>query len=80
MGLVDETQQFEPFRRMVVLKVIGHGMDTGEVLARFDRERKELTVRLSAKVGNGAEGAPAQGHGRGRWLEGRDNLADVLPA
>jgi hypothetical protein len=32
------------------------------------------------EVGNGAEGVAAQGRGRGRRLEGRDDVVDVLPA
>ena len=44
MGLVYEAEQLEPFRRMVALKVIRRGMDTGEVLARFESERQALAV------------------------------------
>jgi tetratricopeptide (TPR) repeat protein len=44
MGLVYEAEQLEPFRRMVALKVIRHGMDTREVLARFESERQSIAV------------------------------------
>jgi serine/threonine protein kinase len=44
MGLVYEAEQLEPFRRMVALKVIRRGMDTHEVLARFESERQSLAV------------------------------------
>jgi serine/threonine protein kinase len=44
MGLVYEAEQLEPLRRTVALKVIRHGMDTREVLARFDSERQALAV------------------------------------
>jgi len=44
MGLVYEAEQLEPFRRMVALKVIRHGMDTHEVLARFESARQALAV------------------------------------
>ncbi len=44
MGLVYEAEQLEPFRRMVALKVIRHGMDTREVLARFESERQAIAV------------------------------------
>jgi len=44
MGLVYEAEQLEPFRRMVALKVIRYGMDSREVLARFESERQALAV------------------------------------
>jgi eukaryotic-like serine/threonine-protein kinase len=44
MGLVYEAEQLEPFRRLVAVKVIRHGMDTREVLARFESERQALAV------------------------------------
>ena len=44
MGLVYEAEQLEPVRRRVALKVIKAGMDTDEVVARFDAERQALAV------------------------------------
>src|SRR5882724_3208549 len=44
MGLVYEAEQLEPLRRMVALKVIRFGMDSREVLARFESERQALAV------------------------------------
>ena len=44
MGTVYEAEQLEPFRRMVALKVIRRGMDSHEVLARFESERQALAV------------------------------------
>jgi serine/threonine protein kinase len=44
MGLVYEAEQLEPFRRTVALKVIRRGMDTHDVLARFESERQSLAV------------------------------------
>ncbi len=44
MGLVYEAEQLQPLRRSVALKVIRWGMDTREVLARFDGERQALAV------------------------------------
>ena len=44
MGLVYEAEQLEPLRRTVALKVIRRGMDTREVLARFESERQALAV------------------------------------
>src|SRR5215210_409851 len=44
MGTVYEAEQLEPLRRTVALKVIRRGMDTTEVLARFEGERQALAV------------------------------------
>src|SRR4051812_35184904 len=44
MGTVYEAEQLEPLRRTVALKVIRRGMDTVEVLARFESERQALAV------------------------------------
>jgi serine/threonine protein kinase/tetratricopeptide (TPR) repeat protein len=44
MGTVYEAEQLEPLRRTVALKVIRLGMDTEEVLARFESERQALAV------------------------------------
>src|ERR1700749_3474671 len=39
MGTVYLAEQLEPFRRRVALKVVKIGMDTSQVLARFEQER-----------------------------------------
>ena len=37
-------EQREPIRRRVALKVVKVGMDTGQVLARFSKERQALAM------------------------------------
>ena len=44
MGTVFMAEQLEPVRRMVALKVIKPGMDSKEVLARFEAERQALAL------------------------------------
>ena len=44
MGLVYEAEQMEPVRRRVALKVIKAGMDSSDVVARFEAERQALAV------------------------------------
>src|SRR5262249_44790049 len=44
MGSVYLAEQFEPIRRRVALKVVKLGMDTAEVLARFNNERQALAM------------------------------------
>ncbi|MCG8405908.1 MAG: serine/threonine-protein kinase [Phycisphaerales bacterium] len=43
-GEVYEARQFEPVRRRVALKAIKLGMDTREVIARFEAERQALAM------------------------------------
>jgi len=44
MGVVYMAEQQEPVRRMVALKIIKPGMDSGQVLARFEAERQALAL------------------------------------
>src|SRR5215467_4937747 len=44
MDVVFLAEQTQPMRRKVALKVIKPGMDTREVVARFEAERQELAI------------------------------------
>ena len=44
MGIVYEAEQEEPVRRTVALKIIRPGMDSREVIARFEVERQTLAL------------------------------------
>ena len=44
MGAVWMAEQVEPVRRMVALKLIKPGMDSSNVLARFEAERQALAL------------------------------------
>lgn len=44
MGVVFKADQFQPVRRTVALKVIKPGVDTREVIARFEAERQALSL------------------------------------
>jgi serine/threonine protein kinase len=44
MGLVYLAEQQEPVRRMVALKIVKPGMDTRQVIARFEAERQVLAL------------------------------------
>jgi eukaryotic-like serine/threonine-protein kinase len=44
MGIVYLAEQERPIRRQVALKLIKPGMDSGQVLARFDSERQALAM------------------------------------
>jgi serine/threonine protein kinase len=58
MGLVFVAEQQQPVRRKVALKVIKPGMDTRQVIARFEAERQALAMMDHpniAKVHDGGE-------------------------
>jgi serine/threonine protein kinase len=44
MGIVYEAEQTSPVRRRVALKMLREGLDSGDVLARFEAERQALAV------------------------------------
>jgi serine/threonine protein kinase len=44
MGVVYMAEQTEPVRRRVALKIVKPGMDTRQVLARFEAERQALSL------------------------------------
>ena len=66
MGLVFEAEQLDPIRRRVALKVVKHGLATGEFIARFESERRALAVMDHPNIarvldaGTSAEGQPMQ--------------------
>lgn len=43
-GVVYEAEQTEPLRRTVAIKILKPGMDTRQVIARFDAERQTLAL------------------------------------
>ena len=62
MGLVYEAAQKEPVRRRVALKLIKIGMDTNEVIARFESERQALALMNHPNVAGVLDaGATEQG-------------------
>lgn len=63
MGQVYRAEQLEPIRRAVALKVIRHGMETREVVARFESERQALALMNHANVAR-VFGAGATDQGR----------------
>jgi len=62
MGIVYLAEQAEPFRREVAVKVIKVGMDTREVVARFEAERQALALMSHSHIAQIYEaGATADG-------------------
>jgi serine/threonine protein kinase len=50
MGEVWEAEQLRPINRIVALKLIKAGMDTAEVMARFESERQTLAMMEHANI------------------------------
>ena len=63
MGIVYLAEQAQPFRREVALKVIKIGMNTREVVARFEAERQALAMMSHSHI--------AQIYGAGATEDGR---------
>src|SRR5258708_4066049 len=63
MGVVYKAEQREPVRRIVALKVIKLGMDTREVVARFEAERQALAMMSHPNVAKVFEAGMTE-HGR----------------
>jgi serine/threonine protein kinase len=63
MGVVWMAEQEEPVRRRVALKVIKLGMDTRQVLARFEAERQALALMEHPNIARVFDGG-ATGTGR----------------
>src|SRR5207249_2977492 len=63
MGLVFVAEQQHPVRRKVALKVIKPGMDTRQVIARFEAERQALALmdhpNIAKVLDGGTTGEPA---------------------
>src|SRR5262249_21551652 len=51
MGTVYMAEQQEPVRRMVALKIIKPGMDSTQVIARFEAERQALALMDHPNIG-----------------------------
>jgi serine/threonine protein kinase len=63
MGTVWMAQQTEPVKRVVALKVIKAGMDSKQVIARFDAERQALALMDHPNIAKVLDGG-ATGTGR----------------
>jgi serine/threonine protein kinase/Tfp pilus assembly protein PilF len=63
MGTVYLAEQTEPIRRRVALKVVKLGMDTNQVLARFNHERQALALMAHSNIA-GILDAGASSRGR----------------
>jgi serine/threonine protein kinase len=70
MGVVWMAEQQEPVRRMVALKIIKPGMDSAQVIARFEAERQALAmmdhINIARVLDAGTTGEPGASATGGR--------------
>lgn len=60
MGIVYVAEQMEPIHRKVALKIIKPGMDSREVLARFDAERQALELMSHPHIAKVLDGGTTE--------------------
>ncbi|MEX2308796.1 MAG: serine/threonine-protein kinase, partial [Pirellulales bacterium] len=79
MGVVFMAEQTEPIQRTVALKIIKPGMDTRQVIARFEAERQALAMmdhpNIARVLDAGTTEPPLSPSGRGAGGEGSDPAA-----
>ena len=61
MGTVFMAQQIEPVKRLVALKVIKPGMDSKQILARFEAERQALALMDHPNIAKVLDGGMTEG-------------------
>ena len=63
MGTVYKAEQKQPVRRLVAIKVIKLGMDSKDVLARFELERRALAAMSHSNIAKVLEAGTTE-HGQ----------------
>jgi len=76
MGEVWLAEQKEPVRRRVAIKLIKAGMDTHEVVARFESERQAFAIDGSSRHRQGVRCRPTE---RSNPVPRRGDGVPVLP-
>jgi serine/threonine protein kinase len=80
-GVVYMAEQEEPVRRRVALKLIKPGMDSQQVIARFEAERQALAMmdhpNIARVFDGGVTGGGPRTEGRGQMKEVGSQMSDV---
>ena len=83
MGLVYMAEQQQPVRRLVALKIIRPGMDSKQVIARFEAERQALALmdhpNIAKVLDAGTVGAGKDEGGRVKDEVGSSSGSSVIP-
>src|SRR5256714_1751729 len=75
MGLVYMAEQQRPLRRLVALKIIKPGMDSRQVIARFDAEKQALAMMDHPNIAKVLDAGTIGGVGD-RGSEGGQTIGD----
>jgi serine/threonine protein kinase/tetratricopeptide (TPR) repeat protein len=77
MGTVFLAEQSEPVRRLVALKIIKPGMDSRQVIARFEAERQALALMDHPNIARVLDGGTAGEVAGGGWrVAGKEENED----
>jgi serine/threonine protein kinase len=77
MGTVYMAQQTHPVKRLVALKLIKPGMDSRQVIARFEAERQALALMDHPNIARVFDAGTTGGEDRGQRTENRnEQIAD----
>ena len=79
-GVVYMAEQKEPVRRRVALKIIKLGMDTHQVVARFEAERQALAMMDHPNIAKILDGGATEGRLPSRREGGDKDVAGPIPA
>ena len=79
-GVVYMAEQKEPVRRRVALKIIKLGMDTKQVVARFEAERQALALMDHPNIAKILDGGATEGRLPSRPEDGDKDVAAPIPA
>ena len=79
-GVVYMAEQKEPVRRRVALKIIKLGMDTQQVVARFEAERQALAMMDHPNIAKILDGGATEGRLPSRRQDGDKDVAAPIPA
>ena len=79
-GVVYMAEQKEPVRRRVALKIIKLGMDTKQVVARFEAERQALALMDHPNIAKILDGGATEGRRPSRPEDGDKDVDAPIPA
>lgn len=79
MGIVYVAEQFEPVRRKVALKIIKPGMDSRQVVARFELERQALALMDHPNIASIFDGGSTNAQLPSMWMDAAVNGCRVNP-
>ena len=72
MGIVYAAEQQQPVHRRVALKIIKPGMDSAQVIARFEQERQALAMMDHPNIANASVPPWPPRHRQSGALQGPD--------